>query len=357
MLKMKVFLKGRQRFLNFTKEAVAEGLRKEWLPTLEEDDKVELLENIAVIDRIEDDGTIVTKEKVYKAFVDAKIPDTIRYGESAYQNYTSSTRREPKARLTEIAPDAKLSEKLAPFIAWYKKWWGYMVYNENYKWKATEHFQKKFDINAENLKEKLEDALRYEDNLLSGHMNFSKAMLLKNAELSPDDVKSALAMLFDESIDLAKRADDFVAQFNAIHEANKAAGKIKANQAPHQNAHSVSVYLAFKNPSCHYIYKESIWQDFRVITDLDYPSLYNFTHKLVGYDLICNQIREILIADKELVSLHDTSHDGSDANHPKDYSDYHLLTQDFIYAVAAHMVDFDKEPAYYKEEYIEKYKI
>ena len=27
------------------------------------------------------------------------------------------------------------------------------------------------------------------------------------------------------------------------------------------------------------------------------------------------------------------------------------------YAVAAHMVDFDKEPAYYKEEDIEKYKI
>ena len=356
MLKMKVFLKGRQRFLNFTKEAVAEGLRKEWLATLEEDDKVELLENIAVIERIEDDGSIVTKEKVYKAFVDANIPDTIQYGESEYQTYTSSKKHETKVRLTEIAPDAKLSEKLKPFIEWYKKWWGYMVYNENYKWKATAHFKEKFDINAENLKENLDDALRYEDNLLSGHMNFSKAMLLKNAELSPDDVRSALAMLLDESIDLAKRADDFIVQFNAIHDANKTAGKIKANQAPHQNAHSVSVYLSFNNPSCHYIYKESIWQDFKIITDLDYPSLYNFTHKLVGYDLICNQIREVLIADKELVSLHNRSHNGSDTNHPKDYSDYHLLTQDFIYAVAAHMVDFDKEPAFFKEEYIEKYK-
>ena len=50
MIKMKLFLKGKQRFLNFTKEAIMEGLAKEWVPQLEEDDKVMLLEEIAVID-------------------------------------------------------------------------------------------------------------------------------------------------------------------------------------------------------------------------------------------------------------------------------------------------------------------
>ena len=72
-----------------------------------------------------------------------------------------------------------------------------------------------------NLADNLKDALSLEDNLLSGPMNFSKDMLLKNAECSPQDIKSALAMLFDESLDLAQRANDFIEQFNSIHEYNR----------------------------------------------------------------------------------------------------------------------------------------
>ena len=218
-----------------------------------------------------------------------------------------------------------------------------MVRHEGFKWEATEQFVKVFDINAKNLAENLREALSKEDTLLSGHMNFSKDMLIKNAESSPEDIRSALAMLFDEDLDLAKRANDFVDQFTTIHETNKTLGKIKANQTPHQNPHSVSVYLAFAHPSLHYIYKESVWLDFKYETDLDYPSLNRFAHKLVGYDQICNHIREILIADKELVELHD-------ASYPNDKSDYHLLTQDFIYAIGVHFVDFEKKPAYFDEE-------
>ena len=342
MLKMKVFLKGRQRFLNFTKEAVIEGLEKEWLPTLEVDDKVKLLENIAVIEYIDDDGTIVINEKVFQPFVDANIPDTIRYGDSPYLIVSQPKPPVTKKKLIEIGPDAKIAEKLAPFIEWYKKWWDYMVINESYKWKAIEHFHNKFNIDAQDLKGNLAESLRYEDNLLSGRMNFSKAMLLKNAELSPEDVRSSLSMLFDENTDLAKRANDFVEQFKTIHETNKNAGKIKANQAPHQNPHSVSVYLAFNNPSRHYIYKEGVWLDFKAVTDLDYPSLNWFTHKLVGYEQICDHIRKVLIADRDLVALHNASYDN-------DKSDYHLLTQDFIYAIGVHFVDFDKRPANFEE--------
>ena len=218
-----------------------------------------------------------------------------------------------------------------------------MVRHEGFKWEATGRFVKVFDINAKNLAENLREALSKEDTLLSGHMNFSKDMLIKNAESSPEDVRSALAMLFDEDLDLAKRANDFVDQFTTILETNKTLGKIKANQTPHQNPHSVSVYLAFAHPSLHYIYKESVWLDFKYETNLDYPSLNRFAHKLVGYDQICNHIREILIADKELVELHD-------ASYPKDKSDYHLLTQDFIYAIGVHFVDFEKKPAYFDEE-------
>lgn len=340
MTKMKLFLKGRQRFLNFTKDAVKEGLAKEWIPMLEEDDKVALLEEIAVIDRIEEDGTIIRKEPVFANFANANIPD-IRYGNAEYEGPSTkpSVKREP---ITEIKPIENLSERLSPYIAWYKKWWKYMVNHESFKWDATKQFQSVFDINSEDLAANLKEALSKEDTLLSGHMNFSKQMLLLNAEFSKEDIRRALEMLFDESIDLAKRIEDFMDQFAVINETNRTAGHLKPNAAPHQNPHSISVYLAFAHPSRHYIYKETVWLDFKYETELDYPTLNWFTHKLVGYDQICNHIREVLIADKELVELHDNAY-------PDDVSDYHLLTQDFIYAIGVHFVDFDKRPAYFVE--------
>ena len=340
MLKMKLFLKGRQRFLNFTKVAIKEGLAKEWLPLLEDDDKVALLEEIAVIESISNEGVITKREPQCTNFANANISE-LHYGSSDYEAQQTRTQpsREP---IKEIKPVANLVHILTPYIIWYKKWWKYMVNHESYKWNATEQFQKTFDINAQNLADNLKDALSLEDNLLSGPMNFSKDMLLKNAECSPQDIKSALAMLFDESLDLAQRANDFIEQFNSIHEYNKSQGLLKPNATPHQNAHSVSVYLAFAHPALHYIYKETVWLDFRYETELDYPPLGRFAHKLVGYDQICNHIREVLIADKELLALHD-------AAYPNDKSDYHLLTQDFIYAIGVHFVDFDKRPAYFIE--------
>lgn len=339
MLRMKHFVSRHSRFKNFTKEAAAEGLRKEWLPSLEDDDKVMLLENLLLIKCIDEEGKIIPDPKYYDNFVKLgkKYGDTTRYGDQPYKELKSV-----KTKIVTAQPDERLADKLQRYIDWYKRWWKYMVNHESFKWVATEQFQNTFDIKATNLADNLRGSLSKEEELLSGHMNFSKDTLLKNAEYSPEDVRSALAMLFDEDLDLAKRANDFVEQFNMIHEANKKEGNLKPNATPHQNPHSVSVYLAFAHPALHYIYKETVWLDFKYVTELDYPTLSRFAHKLVGYDQICNHIREVLIADKELVALHD-------ASYPNDKSDYHLLTQDFIYAIGVHFVDFDKRPAYFIE--------
>ena len=74
-----------------------------------------------------------------------------------------------------------------------------------------------------------------------------------------------------------------------------------------------------------------------------------YTHRLSGYEDLCGHIRKVLLADQELISLHDKWYNGSDEEHPKDISDYHLLTQDFIYAIGVHFVDFDKRPAFFEE--------
>ena len=200
----------------------------------------------------------------------------------------------------------------------------------------------------------LDVALKRQENLLSATHYYAKQVLVKAARIAKNDVKSALLMLFDEEKPLSWRADEFINQMKDIVAANKAEEptdeKFGPKETSQQDMHAVSVYLSFMYPDRHYIFKQSVWYDFKDITDLSYPSLSVYTHRLSGYEDLCGHIREILLDDKELISMHNNLYDGSDNEHPRDISNYHLLTQDFIYAVAVHFVDFNKLPAYFDEK-------
>ena len=358
MLRMKHFVSRHSRFKNFTKEAAAEGLRQEWLPTLEEDDKVALLENLMFIDHIEEDGTIVTDAKFYNSFVKVgkQYGDTTRYGD---QPYTPLKPTLPKIKVTSLEPDKSLEEKLKPFVEWYKIWLkkNYMYNHEHYKWVATAQFKSVFNIvkrfAEDDLCGNLEKALSRQENLLSAPHYFAKQVLVKASRIAKEDVRSALIMLFDEEKPLSERAEEFINQMHDIVESHKAEEKSDNTFGPketsQQDMHAVSVYLSFMYPDRHYIFKSSVWYDFRDIVGLSYPSLSVYTHRLTGYEDLCGHIRNVLLADQELISLHNDWYNGSDAEHPKDISDYHLLTQDFIYAIGVHFVDFDKRPAYFEE--------
>lgn len=338
------FLKSHMRFLNFDKEAAMKGLSEEWLDSIDETDKMLLVSNLAVIERITEEGEIIPKKKLCETFASIVNFEPVKYGNETYAVKKKTSNRSAslsKEKIISAVPDQKLAEKLLPYINWYKKWWGFVSRREDYKWTATKQFQSKFDIKQDDLATNLKEALSEEQNLVSGPMNFSKSMLLKNARLedSKEDVRSALSMLFDETIDLAIRANDFLEQFGSIHERNKKKhpDKFKANENHKQDVHAISVYLAFRYPAKHYIYKETVWYNFVNETGIEYPSLYRFTHKLVGYEQICDQIREILMTDKELLSLNDSTY-------KNDPSNYHLLTQDFMYAISEYFVGLDKDP-------------
>ena len=359
MLRMKHFVSHHSRFKNFTKEAAAEGLRKEWLPTLEEDDKVMLLENLMFIDRVDDEGRIVPDTKYYDNFVGLgiKYGDTTQYGN---QPYTPLKQKLPKTKVTSLEPDKSLEEKLKPFIEWYKKWFrkDYMYNHEHYKWVATKQFKNVFStidkLAEDDLNGNLEKALSRQENLLSAPHYYAKQVLVKSAKIAKEDVRSALLMLFDEEKPIATRADEFINQMKDIVNANKAEkasdDKFGPKETSQQDMHAVSVYLSFMYPDRHFIFKSSVWHDFVDIVGLSYPSLSVYTHRLLGYEDLCGHIRKVLLADNDLISLHDDRwYNGTDAEHPKDISDYHLLTQDFIYAIGVHFVDSDKRPAYFEE--------
>ena len=337
MVPLKRFFNRNSRFLDFTKEAVAEGLRREWLETLESDDKVALLSDFKLTPGVTEDGYIVYNPEILANLTKTEHPDRETYGKNPYTAKVSKSKSasRPKVLLTDVAPDANLAEKLKPYIDWYKSNWAELHPLEEYKWRAVRHFQKHFDIDSDDIASNLKESFREAGNLLSGPMYMPLNMLLKNAKFSPDEVRMAMVNLYDESKALSDRVSDFLTDFAAIHQKNVAAGNLRQNERDMQSERAVSVYLAFRYPSKHYLYKSSVWTGFKDEVGLDYPPLTHFPSKLFGYELIASQIREVLIADSELMEL-------LHASEPKDESDGHLLTQDLMYCISYHLLAMAK---------------
>lgn len=343
MVAIKNFMRKHSRFLNFTKDGVLEGLRLEWLPTLEDDDKVRLLAGIKLIEAVDEDGVITFNEKLYTLFTAHQKPDRDKYGSEPYSAKSSAKRSNTsKVKITSVAPVPQLAEKLAPYIEWYKRNWKYFQQEdmEGYKWTAMKHFQDTFDIDADNLADNLKEALSKEVNLLSGPMYMPKSLLIKNARYSQEEVRAALVALSDESKPIFERVDEFLAEFDRIHDANKKAGHHNERDHNMQSERAISVYLGFYHPDKHYLYKYTMWNEFASQIDFDREPLSRFPSSLYGYYQYCDQIRNVLLADKELTAM-------LERDRPYDNSNGHLLTQDFIYCIAYHFLGLDKNPRLY----------
>lgn len=340
MVAMKRFFKHNPRYLDFTKSAVAYGLRQEWLPTLEDEDKVRLLSDFKLTPAVDENGYIVCNPNfLANVTKSSQHDDNNRYGKLDYvaRPARKSATKRCKVLLTSVDPDADMATKIAPYLAWYKKYWAEIHPKENYKWEAVRHFQKYFDINAEDFAANIREAFSKAKNLLSGPMYFPLSMIQKHSIIAPDEVRSAFVSLYDETKPIYERSQNFIDEIAAIHNRHIEAGHFKPTDRDFQSERSNSVFLAFRYPDKHYLYKNSVWSDFKNEIGLDYPPLTHFPTKLFGYELIANQIREVLIADKELVALLKESQ-------PDDISNGYLLTQDFMYAIAVHMLDLAEPP-------------
>lgn len=337
MIRMKGFVKHRPRFKNYTKEATIEGLKQEWLPTIEDDDKMTLLDDIKVVGKnaVDENGIVTPNEEWYNTFVSINPDDKTQYGNQDYKK--QGTSKVPKINVKTIKPDLSLEEKLKPYIKWYKKNFESNILNlEKYKWEATKAFKDVIpDVNslyADDVTNKLEKPFRIADNLLTSSHYYAGSVFLKAMRIAKEDTRSALAMLFNEEQPLGERADNFITQMKTIVEVNRGTDKFGPKDTCQQDMHAVSVYLSLMYPDRHFIYKSSVWKNFVDLVGLDYPSLSSYTHKLEGFDGLCEHIREVLMKDNELLRIHDKAF-------KDDISNYHLLTQDFIYAIAVYLVN------------------
>lgn len=318
------------RFRSYTREALHEALRKERLVNLASSiEKEHILSDLKVIDRIENHKTVVLDERLKEVYKHIQV-QAWHFGSDLYgeEKVSRPVRKKKGPKFLEFKADKSVEEALAPFVDLYIEDWDYVTERESYKWDAVKCFQEHFSLDAEDFAEMMHASLDKTDNLLSGNMYFARATILKMIEKDPEDVRACFRHLYDESMDIADRMTSFLLNVKELFGTQKAQGLFNDNEKDQQSSRTVSVYLSLYKPAEHYLYMEKMYQTFLDVTGADLPKIGRTDYVLFEYEMVCDEIRKILLKNDKLVALHDKTY--------SDMSDYHLLTQDFLYYVSTH---------------------
>lgn len=142
-------------------------------------------------------------------------------------------------------------EKLSLIEDAYVKYLPDFFVGEKYKWVAIQHFQMHWNIEAADFAGMLDQSLGKTYNLLASGYYYAKAMIVEFAKDDPEGVRELFRMLYDETRDLAERAEKFI----AYAEDRKLNHNESGWKNHFQDTRSISVYLWLKYPDKYYIYK------------------------------------------------------------------------------------------------------
>ncbi|MEL7834856.1 AAA family ATPase [Fodinibius sp. N2] len=160
---------------------------------------------------------------------------------------------------------------------------------ELYKWQLVKEFQQKWDIDAENFAE-MAQGIEF-GNLL----DYRSKTLIHFVEDYPEEARSLFKMLYDETIPVKKRIDDFGEQ------AEELVREHYPDKGSFQDERTIATYLTFRYPDKYTFYKYSFYSDYTDLLGIDRPSAgERYIHYL---ELIEKFIDEFISKDKELIEL------------------------------------------------------
>lgn len=171
--------------------------------------------------------------------------------------------------------------------------------NEKYKWEAVKWFQEHWDKNASDFAEMLSTSLGKTGNLLASTNNFPKRMIVKFAEIAPEEVRAMFLNLFDESQGVIGRIEAFKNEATLLLEKY---GNGAGQHYQYENA--ITTYLWLRYPEKYYIYKFS---EVRVVDNV-LEAGYDFkrgayTENLRSFLNLYDDLSRALRNDSELVNL------------------------------------------------------
>lgn len=171
--------------------------------------------------------------------------------------------------------------------------------NENFKWEAVKYFQDNWDVNADDFSGMLKKSLSKTDSLLASPNNFPALMIIKFAEIVPEEVRSMFLVLFDESMDVYERIDTFKQKSGVLLERYGSGAKHH-----YQKENPICTYLWLRYPDKYYVYKfrevkavsDELHSDYIFKTG-DYTN--NIRNFLAFYNEICAELQQ----DEELKNM------------------------------------------------------
>lgn len=205
----------------------------------------------------------------------------------------------------------------------YKEHYGQIEQHEIYKWKAVVHFQKNWNIEAEDFAGMLEESLKKTANLMSSGNYYPRRMIIWVAKKEPEKVRQLFKELYDLSVDIKDRIESFQVGVDTIIEKHKE-GSINRS---YQDDRAVMVYLNMRYPDKYYLYKYGMFVDFAKLIDYaDLPKAGDIDLVFM-FESMCDMILKRVTSDEELLKKYE--------KRKQQYYDpkYHLLVQDIIYSV------------------------
>lgn len=224
------------------------------------------------------------------------------------------------------------SEKVRNLIKVYKREFDVISKSEIYKWRAVKCFQDNWNINSSEFSIMLENSFALTKSLLDAGNYFPRRMLFKNAKREPETVRQLFVNLYNEEENITDRIEAFKNGINCLTK------KYFPGKKSYQDERAVIVYLCLKYPDIYYLYKFTMFKWFLKLIDEPYHPKQGSGENIIKYRSICNDIRNEIVKDDELLELHKTRIGEGEYYD----SSFNLLTQDVIYASVRYVDLFRK---------------
>jgi len=191
---------------------------------------------------------------------------------------------------------AVINDKIKEIIDLYKADFARIDTEERYKWIAVKHFQDNWDIDAPDFAGMLERAFAKHVNLLDSGVARPLFVIISYAKNEPEAVRRLFQTLYNETLPLDSRFNDFKDRIQLF--VDKMRLEDPRWKSAFQDLHAISVYLTFMYPEKYYIYKARVLN-----AGIETFGVEQTADKIANNTQMCDSIREVAIADEELIEM------------------------------------------------------
>ena len=217
---------------------------------------------------------------------------------------------------------------LKPYMDWYIQNWSLMVENGRDKFEAIRYLHEFYVVNVSNFFQNFKTLNERCNTLFSDKVLLSLEVLEKCNALCSVETEQLLLNLFNEKDLMMMRLMLFENQSINLGNIVYGRGGISKNEIDYlHDIEAVAAFLALVYPNKHYLFRRTLFERFCEKVGIELKSVLTDIYEYINVEVICENIRNALMAHPSIPRLCEDTYGGSDI-------DYHLLTYDFISAIA-----------------------